>query len=365
MRPAHDSGPTLRAARSQARRDVPDQRARVRFLRTAAAHGGAQQPVTAIETHMSWVFLAGDRVLKLKKPVKQLYLDFSTLASREFHCREELRLNERLAPGVYRGLCALCWDGRALSVLPEAARPPGAEVLDWLVLMRRLPADRTLDAAIARGTVTPADIDRLADRLLDFYRGVPKSALSAADYCAHFAREQALNRQVLRGAGGRWPDADATLDRLDDALRVHAALLGERAQLGFVVDGHGDLRPQHVCLLQPPVVIDALEFNLALRQVDPLDEIAFLGMECAQAGAHWIGPQLARRCVPALGGVAADTLVPLYAAYRALLRARLSLAHLLEPVVRRRRYWRPQARRYIGAAMGWLDVPSAGPRQAA
>lgn len=106
---------------------------KVAFLRTPAAYPTHPRRVDVIETHMSWVFLAGDRVYKLKKPVHYPFLDFRTLASREFHCREEVRLNRRLAPHVYLGVVPLTQDhGGALAL------GGGGEVVDWLVEMRRL-----------------------------------------------------------------------------------------------------------------------------------------------------------------------------------------------------------------------------------
>jgi uncharacterized protein len=341
---------------------VPGTAEQLRFLQSPAAHEGhaGRQPVVqTIETHMSWVFLVGDHVLKLKKPVRQPYLDFSTLARREFYCREELRLNSRLAAGVYLGLCVLHWDGRALALAVEAARPPAGQTLDWLVLMRRLPRQRMLDALIARDAVDPSEIDALAEVLIGFYRSLPSQELAAAAYLAHFAREQAVNREVLLRPAFALQAAGAALDRLDLALQRHAPLLRERAEQRCIVDGHGDLRPEHVCLLQPPVVIDALEFNAGLRRVDPLDEIACLGMECEAAGGAWIGPRLAARYLATREPQAPRELLALYAAYRALLRARLAAAHLLDARPRRPRHWLPVARRYVDLAARALDTLSA------
>ena len=114
-----NSATTLHTAPPAAQPTTED---RLRFL---AAHAGPDEAVECTETHMSWVFLAGDRVLKLKKPIRTPVLDFSSVAAREFCCREELRLNARLAPTVYLGLLALQWDGREFSLQPESqARDP-------------------------------------------------------------------------------------------------------------------------------------------------------------------------------------------------------------------------------------------------
>jgi aminoglycoside phosphotransferase family enzyme len=337
----------------------PGSAERLDFLRSPAAHaqlGGTPAPVQTIETHMSWVFLVGEHVLKLKKPVKRPYLDFSTLRAREFNCREELRLNSRLAPGVYLGLVALHWNGRALSLIAESALPAGGRTLDWLVLMRRLPRERMLDTLIASRAVRQPDIDALGDVLVAFYRTLPRLALSGADYLARFEREQAANRDVLVQPPFDLQGAAQALDGVEHALQRDAALLRERAEHGHIVEGHGDLRPEHVCLLQPPLVIDTLEFNARLRQVDPFDEIAYLGLECDVAGADWIGAHLARRCVAALEPDLPLVLMPFYRAYRSLLRARLAAAHLLDPPVRDPHRWLPLAQRYVNSSLHALEI---------
>lgn len=304
---------------------------------------------------MSWVFVAGGRVLKLKKPVRFPFLDFSTLAARERDCREEVRLNARLAPGVYLGLRGLRWDGTSLALLPpERVRAPRRTV-DWLVLMRRLPAEQMLDVRIEAGRVVPEDIDALVEVLGRFYRNAVTASVPADEYLAHFQREQAANREVLLRPQFRLRQAATALDRMDRALVEKAELLRERSRGARIVDGHGDLRPEHVCLLQPPVIIDCLEFNAALRRVDPFDEAACLGLECELAGAPWIGPRLVAGLARLLIDPPPPALIELYTAHRALLRARLAMAHLLDPHPRMAARWPPIGRRYVRRALAALD----------
>lgn len=342
---------------------APDTDAVLRFLGTPAAHAGHAGIVGAIETietHMSWLFIAGEEVVKLKKPVRYPFLDFSTPAARAASCREEVRLNSRLAPGIYRGLMALQWRDGRLRLVPEAAADARATTIDWLVWMRRLPRERMLDRQIAQAGVTAADIDALVGVLAAFYRRATAIEIDADAYIARLAREQATNRALLLQPGLRPDSVAVTLDRFDAALQRHAGALRARAAQGRIVDGHGDLRPEHVCLLQPPVVIDCLEFNAALRQVDPFDELAFLGLECELAGAAWIGPRLIDGCGAALGERPGAPLLALYTAYRALLRARLALAHLLDPRPRTPERWQPLARRYLARARLALDACDEG-----
>lgn len=341
---------------------TPDLADKLEFLQRSSAYGAAAPTPECIETHMSWVFLVGDQVYKLKKPVRFPFLDFTTLAAREFYCREEVRLNRRLAPGVYLGLVALQWHDGVFQLRPEEQAPANTadDTVDWLVCMRRLPGHRMLDQLIAHGRVAPGDIDALVAVLGAFYRSAAPVALSPDDYLARFQYEQAANREVLLRPQFHLPDAALAMDRLDLALAQHADLLRARARSRRVLDGHGDLRPEHVCLLRPPVVIDCLEFNPQLRQADAFDELAYLGMECNMAGAPWIGPRLVSGCAAALGDSPSAALLQLYTAYRALVRARLAMAHLLDPVPRLPDTWPPRASRYIACAMAALDA-LAGP----
>jgi aminoglycoside phosphotransferase family enzyme len=335
--------------------DAPGLDAKVRFLQSPAAHGGTTSAVQSIETHMSWVFLAEQQVLKLKKPVRFPFLDFSTVAARAHFCAEEVRLNRRLAPGVYLGLRALQWDGEAFSLLAPESLPSAGATVDWLVLMNRLPEQRMLERLIAEGRVTDAGIGALIARLGRFYRSALRLPLRGDQYAEHFQREQASNREVLLRPQFGLQHVQQALDRLDHALARHAELLHERCAHGRIVEGHGDLRPEHVCLTEPPVVIDCVEFNVALRRVDPFDELAFLGLECRLAGAAWIGPRLVAGLSAELDERPPAALIHLYTAQRALLRARLTMAHLLDPDPRTPEKWPPLAQRYVVHALAALD----------
>jgi aminoglycoside phosphotransferase family enzyme len=305
---------------------------------------------------MSWVFLGGDVVLKLKKPVRTEFLDFSTLAAREFNCREEVRLNLRLAPGVYLGVLPLLRgpDG-AMSVGSGMATT--ATVIDWLVQMRRIPRERMLDVAVPAGRVRIDDIDRLGVRLAQFFRSAERVPLDGPVYVQRFATSQSVNKGVLLRPSFREAATVAALDEFDRRLKQYAEMLGARAVAGRLCEGHGDLRPEHIGLDGRPVVIDCLEFNRALREVDPFDELAFLDLECRLLGADWIGPRLIAHCASALHDVPPPQVMALYTAHRALVRARLALTHLLDFNPRTPERWKPQARRYVEAARAALASP--------
>lgn len=318
---------------------------KLRFLGAPAAYAPPPDSVETVETHMSYVFLAGARAYKLKKPVRYPFLDFSTLDARAHDCREEVRLNRRLAPDVYLGVLPLTAQGKRLAIGGRG------EVVDWLVEMRRLPQEHMLDRRIAAGGVSDAQLAALCDTLARFYRRAEASAIRPADYASRFFAEARRNREILMRPD--FPARDAAgrlLDCLDARLAQARPVLEARAREGHVVDGHGDLRPEHICLNAPIVIFDCLEFNAALRQVDPFDEIALLGVECAQLGAPDLLRRLAQALAARMGCAPPFDLLSLYGAWRAALRARLSFAHLLEPSPREPARWSPLAQRYLSLA---------------
>lgn len=318
---------------------------KIRFLSGPEAYPDRPAAVEVVETHMSWLFFADAHVYKLKKPLASEYFDFTSLAAREANCRNEVRLNQRLGGDAYQGVSRLTCgaDGRL-------ALNGAGETVDWMVTMRRLPRERMLDRLIEQSRLKPQELEALGACLAAFYAGQPVAAVTPETYVGRFMREQAANRAVITAVGYDLAGYGALLDRLDTALAERGKLLEERVQASRIVDGHGDLRPEHICMTEPIVIFDCLEFSDALRQSDPVDELAFLGMECALLGAAWVGPKLTADVLARLGQHVSDDLVALYTAIRALLRARQSLSHLLDRIPRDPGKWRPLADRYAAAA---------------
>jgi len=319
---------------------------KVEFLMRGDAYRPPAPKVLRHETHMSDVFLAGDQVYKLKKPVRFPYLDFSTLAHREAACRAELELNRRLAPGVYREVVPLVHSPRGFAIGGAGA------VVDWLVVMKRLDEQRMLDRVISERRLQRWQLDRLAAALVQFYRRAAPAFVSPAVQAAELSRSLAYNRRVLLDRRFQLPAGsicyiDAVQRRF---LTMRAELLAERVRRRHIVDGHGDLRPEHIYLGDPVLIIDCLEFNTRLRMVDPLDEIAFLCVECERLGAAWAGEYLRRRIVHVLHDGDPEDVFIFYKSHRAMLRARLAIAHLLEPNPRTPEKWAPLARTYLRLA---------------
>ncbi|MCZ8542717.1 hypothetical protein OOJ09_00895 [Mesorhizobium qingshengii] len=296
---------------------------------------------------MSWVFLTDDRVYKLKKPVRHAFLDFSTIRKRHFYCGEELRLNARLAAETYRRVLPVRRDASGRLTLGG-----GGRVVDWLVEMKRLPQSDMLDERIGGGgRLTVTEIDDVAKTLADFYAQRRAEIDGGGAYLRHLTGEQSINRAILLRPEFALADiVSGSLDMVDGLLQRLRPRIEARILRGRIVEGHGDLRPEHVCLCQPLQIIDCLEFNRSMRIVDPYDEINYLGMECEMLGAPWIRPLLVKALQNRLPDSPDAELLALYGGFRALLRARLGVAHLLETPIRHPEKWRRQAIRYIRQA---------------
>jgi len=340
--------PSRQATPADAGNGADGLRAKVSYLSDPASYPERPTAVELVQTHMSCVFLTDRHAWKLKKPVRYPFLDFSTREARRIDCEEELRLNRRLAADVY------------LEVVPLALAPGGGfalggggEAADWLVKMRRLPRRLMLDQALREGGVERADVTALIRALVDFYRGAEPVPIDPARYRLRF--ESGIRegyRELACGGYGLPAQAIAAAEAgALAALERETVALERRARERRIVEGHGDLRPEHVCLGAQPLVIDCLEFNRDWRVLDPADELAYLALECVHAGAAWIGDvALASYREQAADPVPAG-LLAFYQAYRAGIRARLCAWHLHDhPDPADQGRWIARAQRYLDLA---------------
>jgi aminoglycoside phosphotransferase family enzyme len=327
--------------------------AKVEFLGRPDAYPEAPSRVDAVETHMSWVFLSDVHAYKLKKPVRYAYLDFSTIEARRLNCEQEVRLNRRLAADVYLGVIPLVLGAEGRLCLGG----PG-ETVDWLVQMRRLPAERMLDHLIRSGAVKSAEISLLARRLARFYAQAAPHSITPQAYRQSLAeRIEANLRELASPEFGLGQDVPERLARSQlGFLASHSELFDSRVRQGRIVEGHGDLRPEHVCLLPEPVVIDCLEFNREFRILDPADELGYLALECERLHAPEVGRWLLESYIAASGDAPPAALLHFYQGCRAVLRAKLAIWHLRDDGRHPQNKWVATAREYLELAQRHADL---------
>ena len=321
--------------------------------------------VDVVQTHISWVFLAGDDVYKVKKPVRFPFLDFSDLARRRYFCHEEVRLNRRLAPDVYRGVVGIKPEGETLVLCAE----DDTAACEVAVHMRRLPHNRLLPALLATGEADAAVIETIVARLVRFHCDADSGPeVRAAGEPERLLEQMGDDFDEMRRFRGR------TIDAVDDdrirafcleGVAARTELLRARIAAGRVRDGHGDLHAEHICLRDDAdgglAIFDCIEFNPAFRRRDVAAEIAFLAMDLQFRG-H---PALGRRLVELYAVMAQDAdlpdLIPLFACHRAYIRGKVDSLKSEEPEVAapdRKAAHESAVRHFaLAARYAWSDTP--------
>jgi aminoglycoside phosphotransferase family enzyme/predicted kinase len=294
----------------------------VAAMRDPAFYSPAPPSVEVRETHASIVFLAGDRAYKVKKPVRFEFLDYSILPRRRKLCTEEVRLNRRLAPGLYRGVRSIVRTADGFALGPEDA----SGAVEYAVEMRRFDERRTLASRLARHHVDREQIGQIAARLAAFH-----AEAEVVDPAAD------PRRQLKRTSGETFTslfelvpaDLQAAViaaERYTGAYLIRrAGDFLERALSGLVRDGHGDLRAEHVLLEHELEIVDCVEFDPGLRRIDVASDLAFLVMDLHRLGAPDLAAELVAAYRASGGDPGDDGLVAFYAAQRAWVRAKVEL----------------------------------------
>jgi len=275
-------------------------------------------PVVVHETHASWVFLAGDRAYKVKKPLELGFLDYSTLARRHAACREEVDVNRDLAPDIYLGVLAILSTDAGFRLSEDGA----PDAIEYAVEMVRFDEADTLAGLIQAGVLTHAIVAAVARRLADFHRAAPiVEDLGAERVLAAWRQNIAELRAIEHPED--W-DLDAAAGFGEAFAASHEHELQRRALSGLVRVGHGDLRCEHVLCFPTVRVVDRIEFDPDLLRVDIARDLAFLAMDLEAQGQGWA----ARELMESYSGVGLDIggaeLRSFYAAHCAFVRAKVT-----------------------------------------
>jgi len=298
-----------------------------------------------LETHISWVLLAGELAYKVKKAVRLPFVDYGTLERRRACCEEEVRLNGRLAPALYLGV------SRITGSEPQPLIDGPGDVLEYAVRMRRFPAGALFAEQLAAGTLAPAQVDALAALLGDFHEQAP-----VADAGSGFGTPHGRAQVALAALEGAADVADAAQSRqlrdwLDREAGALQSLWQVRLAAGRVREGHGDLHLDNVISLDGAVAaFDGIEFDPALRWIDVMDDLAFAMMDFDARGRADLGWRLLNGWLDRTGDHAALPALRFSLVYRALVRAQVE--HL------RGAARSAEARHYFDAALRWSGPPA-------
>jgi uncharacterized protein len=298
-----------------------------------------------IETHISWVLLAGDLAYKIKKPVRLPFVDYGTLDIRRRFCEEELRLNRRLAPSLYLGVTRITGTHRA-----PALDGPGP-VLEYAVRMRRFACGALFGEQLQAGTLASRDVDKLAALLADFHG---EAAPAAGEHFASAERRRGAALAALAGAGRSASAAEQAQLRawLEAQAAVLAPLWTARRGSGHVRECHGDLHLDNVVRLDDEVAaFDCIEFDPALRCIDVLDDVAFTIMDFSARDRQDFAFRLLNGWLDRTGDHAALPALRFSVVYRALVRAQVELL--------RGAGHDAAARRYLETALSWTKPGQA------
>jgi aminoglycoside phosphotransferase family enzyme/predicted kinase len=307
------------------------------------------------ETHISWVILCGEFAYKIKKPVEFGFLDFSTLARRQYFCQQELALNSRFAPELYQAVVAITRDDQGLTIEGEGP------VIDYAVQMRRFDEKQRLDNVAARGELDRPMVRALARELVRLQQeatpcypaigidepGSPSALRAAAVQNFEQVREYPLDKAEL-----------AQLAQVEQWFRQRFGELLPTLELrlgkGWVIDGHGDAHLGNIALIDGVVrLFDCIEFNPSLRIMDSIGEIAFVTMDLDAKGYHGEAHCLLIDYLEYRGDYTGLALFDLYRSYFAMVRAKVAL--LRHPSAKANKHDYEEFCRYLALAHSYCQ----------
>jgi aminoglycoside phosphotransferase family enzyme len=243
-----------------------------------------QDEVQHVETHISHVFLTPQRAYKAKKPLKLSFLDFRALETRRYYTEQELTLNRRLAPKMYRAVRPVYQS--APGVFAWEPPTPQAGVFDYVLEMLRMDEDYRMDKWLRRHPLENRHLDQLAKTIAQFHQNAePVSRIAQNALAGQYRDLQTVGDWLSEHLGEMQIESmSKMLEQAEHWLSAHQALLEQRNTQGWVRDVHGDLHTKNIFLYDPPVIFDCIEFNADFRQIDVLNDIAFLCMDLEAMG---------------------------------------------------------------------------------
>ncbi len=331
-------------------------------LRNPSAYPVQTRTVELIQTHISWLFLTDAHVFKLKKPVNFGFLDFSTLDLRRFYCYEELRLNRRLCPDVYEQVVAL------RETDTGAAFVGTGKILEYAVMMKRLPADRMLDRLVDEGRISVEEMQIIALEICKFHTHAATSAhistFGSLDQITFNWRENFEQTAPLR-TSTLPSDTYATIrSYVDSFTDSHRSLFTERIENGYIRECDGDIHLGNICLVdRTAYIFDCIEFNERFRYSDTAADIAFLLMDLDFHRRHDLADATLSAYISASGDADIVKLINFYKIYRAFVRGKVESLQIQDSGIplEKRAAAEKRAVRYFRLAQGYCMQNSLPP----
>ncbi len=323
-------------------------------LQSPSAYPVQTRTVELLQTHVSWLFLTDTHVFKIKKPVNFGFLDFSTLERRRFYCHEELRLNRRLCPDLYEQVIELRETGAG------AAFAGVGSVIDYAVMMKRLPADRMLDRLVDSGNISMEDIRVVALAICTFHANAPTSP-----HISEFGSPEQIRFNWRENFEQTQPFLTSTLPAntreiirsyVDNFIDSNSALFAERIKKGCIRDCDGDIHLGNICLINGTAYIfDCIEFNERFRYSDTAADIAFLLMDLDFHRSPDLAGAALSTYIMASGDADLAKLITFYKVYRAFVRGKVESMRFLDAGIDQaeRDAARKRAIRYFRLAQGY------------
>jgi len=314
------------------------------------------QGIELVQTQMSFVFLTGDYVYKVKKPVNLGYLDYTTLDKRQFYCQREVELNRRLCPDVYRGVVPITQ--RQGDTFVEGQ----GKVIEYAVKMRRLPQQAMMDVLLTNNQVSSQMVTSLAQRLVEFHRqaetNVNISAFGNLDAITKNTEENFSQTVEYIGRTISQAKYRHIKNYTDGFIDKNASLFHKRITDNRIRDCHGDLHAAHICFTNGICIYDCIEFNDRFRYCDVASEVAFLAMDLD----HYRRADLSQSFVNAYVAQSRDEellrLLNFYKCYRAYVRGKVESFKLDDPYISEEEKTRVLAiaRSYFELADSYVEI---------
>ncbi|MDP4284296.1 MAG: hypothetical protein Q8891_07730 [Bacteroidota bacterium] len=319
-------------------------KAKVSFLMQPSAYPEKATNVEVKETHMSWVFLVNGFAYKLKKPVINSFFDFQTLEARLKNCMEEVRVNKRLANDIYLGIVPL-----VINEVGKLQLDGKGQIVDWLVKMKRIPEENFLHLAIRSKKKLKELIESAARVLTEFYKKATPVQIDPISHRKKLKEEIVATQAELIYPVYHLPVAvnKQITNKLLQFLDTHYLLFDNRVAKGKIIEAHGDLKPEHICLVPQSAIIDALEFSKELRIMDIAEEMSFLDMECEMMGDPVTGKIFFDYYQEVSADKIPESLIFFYKSKKAFLRTYLVARHITEANYKDDPKWLTRANAYL------------------